>query len=53
VILADDQVDDLLAVLLRRAEAVDARDGSDDDDVAAREQVRGRRMPQAVDVVVP
>ena len=42
-----------LAPLLRRAEPVDARDGGDDDDVAARQQ-RGRRAePQPCDVVVP
>ena len=52
-LLADRQEDDPLLVLLRRAEAVDARDGGDDDRVAAREQVRRRRVPQPVDVVVP
>ena len=41
------------APLLRRAEAVDARDGGDDDHVAAREQRRGGREPQPRDVVVP
>ena len=41
-----------LAPLLRRAEAVDARDRGDDDDVAAREERRRRREPQPRDVVV-
>ena len=45
--------DDALLVLLRRAEAVDARDRRDDDRVAPREQVRRRRVAQPVDVVVP
>ena len=42
-----------LAPLLRRAEAVDARDGRDDDDVAAREERGRRREPKPRDVVVP
>ena len=41
-----------LAPLLRRAEAVDARDRRDDDDVAAREERGGGREAQARDVVV-
>ena len=53
VLLADGQEDDALLVLLRRAEAVDAGDGRDDDHVAAREQVRRRRVAEPVDVVVP
>ena len=52
VLLADVQEDDLLLVLLGRAEAVDARDGRDDDHVAAREQVRRRGVAEPVDVVV-
>jgi hypothetical protein len=42
----------MVAVLLWRAQAVDARDGGDDDHVAAREQRGGGRVPQAVDLVV-
>ena len=41
-----------LAPLLRRAEAVDARDRRDDHDVAAREERRGRGEPEPRDVVV-
>ena len=41
-----------LLPLLRRAEAVDAGDRRDDDDVAARHECRCRREPQARDVVV-
>ncbi len=52
-LLADREEDDALLVLLRRAEAVDARDRGDDDDVAARQQVRGGGVAQPVDVVVP
>ena len=52
-LLADGEEDDALLVLLRRAEAVDARDGRDDHRVAPLQQVRGGRMPQPVDVVVP
>ena len=52
-LLAGGQEDDLLLVLLRRAEAVDARHRCDDDRVAAREQVRRRSVAQPVDVVVP
>ena len=52
LLLAGVQEHDLLLVLLRRAEAVDARDRGDDHDVAAREQVRGCGVAQAVDVVV-
>ncbi len=52
VLLPDGEEDDALLVLLGRAEAVDAGDGRDDDDVAAREQVRGRRVSEPVDVVV-
>ena len=39
-------------VRLRRAEAVDARDAGDDDDVAALEQRARRRQPHAIDLVV-
>ena len=52
-VLADRHRDDLLLVLVRRAEAVDARHRGDDDHVAPREDVRRRRVAQAVDVVVP
>ena len=51
-LLADREEHDALLVLLRRAEAVDARDRRDDDHVAAREEVRRRRMAKPVDVVV-
>jgi hypothetical protein len=44
--------EDALPPLLRRAEAVDARDRGDDHDVAARQQRRRRRQPQPRDVVV-
>ena len=53
LLLAHVQEDDPLLVLLGRAEAVDARDRGDDHDVAAREQVRRRRVAEPVDVVVP
>jgi hypothetical protein len=53
LLLADVHEHDALLVLLRRAQAVDARDGSDDDDVAPREEVRRRRVTQSIDVVVP
>ena len=53
VLLADLEEDDPVLVLLRRAEAVDARDRRDDDHVAAGEERRRRRVPQPVDVVVP
>ena len=52
-LLADGEEDDALLVLLRRAEAVDARDGRDDHGVAAREQVRRGGVAEPVDVVVP
>ena len=41
-----------LQVLLGRAEAVDARDGGDDDDVAPAEQRVGRGVPQPLDLGV-
>ena len=53
LLLADVHEDDALLVLLRRAEAVDARDRRDDDHVAAGEEVRGGGVAQPVDVVVP
>ena len=43
---------ELLLVLARRAEAVDARDRRHDHDVAAAQQRRRRRVAQAVDVLV-
>ena len=46
VLLADLEDQHALAPLLRRAEAVDARDRGDDDDVAAREE-RGRRRSRS------
>ena len=42
----------LLRVELGRADAVDARDGGDDHDVAPGEERRRRRVAQAVDLVV-
>ena len=42
----------LLAVELRRADAVDARDRGDDQDVAPREQAGGRGVAEPVDLVV-
>ena len=56
-LLAVDPVADLeqlhlVAVELRRADPVDARDGGDDDHVLAGEQRCGRRVAQAVDLVV-
>ena len=53
VLLSDGEVDEARLVLLRRAEAVDARDGRDDDRVPARQQRRGGRVAESVDVVVP
>ena len=41
-----------VAPLLRRADAVDARDGGDDDDVLPRHQRGGRGEPEARDVLV-
>ena len=52
LVLADLEVEQTLAPLLRRAEAVDAGDGRDHDRVAPREERRGRREPQPRDVVV-
>ena len=52
VLLPDGEVDEALLVLLRRAEAVDARDRGDDHRVAARQERGGGGMPEAVDVVV-
>ena len=51
--LADVEDQDPPAPLLRRAEAVDARDRRDDDHVAAGEEGGGRREAQSRDVVVP
>ena len=53
VLLPHGEVDEPRLVLLRRAEAVDARDGRDDDRVAARQERRGGGVAEAVDVVVP
>ena len=50
--LADLQEDHHLEVVLGRAQAVDAGDAGDDDDVPAADQRRGRREAQAVDLVV-
>ena len=46
------QPEDLALVLLRRAQAVDARHRRHDDDVAPGQEARGRRVAQAVDLVV-
>src|SRR5581483_5975503 len=43
---------DLPLVLLRRSQAVDARDARDDDHVPAREQGRRGRVTQALDLIV-
>ena len=53
VLAADPQLEDGGAVVDRRAEAVDARDRGDDDDVAALEQGVRRRVAEPVDLVVP
>ena len=50
--LADLEQHHLIPVQLRRADPVDAGDRGDDDHVAAREQRGGRRVAQAVDLVV-
>ena len=50
--LADLEQLHLVAVELRRADPVDAGDRGDDDHVLAREQRGGRRVAQAVDLVV-
>ena len=50
--LADLEQDHLLAVQLRRADAVDAGDGGHDDHVAAGEQAGRRRVAKPVDLVV-
>ena len=42
----------VLVVGLGRTEAVDAGDAGDDQHIAAREQRRGRRVPEAVDLLV-
>jgi hypothetical protein len=52
VLLPHRQVDEPLLVLLRRAEAVDARDRRDDHRVAAREKRRRCRVTETIDVVV-
>ena len=51
-LLAHLEHEQLLGVLLGRAEAVDRRHGGDDDDVAAAEQRARRRVAQPVDLVV-
>jgi hypothetical protein len=51
-LFADGEEHEPLLVLLRRPEAVDARDRRDDDRVATREQARGGRVAEAIDVVV-
>ena len=48
----DPQVDHPVEVLLRRAQAVDARDGRTHDHVATGEQAPGRRVPQPLDLLV-
>ncbi len=52
VLGADLEDQHLLAPFLRRAEAVDAAHGRDDDDVAARQQRARRAEPEPGDVVV-
>ena len=52
VVDADVEVEQLTLVLLGVPHAVDATDRRDDDDVASREQPGGRRMTQAIDLVV-
>ena len=52
VLRADLEDDHALPPLLRRAQAVDARDRRDHDDVAPREERRRRREPEPRDVVV-
>ena len=52
LLVADRHEADHVGVRLGRADAVDARDRGDDDDVAPGEERRGRRVPQPVDVVV-
>ena len=51
-LLPDLEQDHLLAVEVRRADPVDARDRGDDDHVAAREQSRGGGVAEPVDLVV-
>ena len=51
-LLAPAQVQQVVAVLLGRAQAVDARHRGDHDDVAPGEQRRGGRVAQPVDLVV-
>ena len=49
---AADRAQELSFVLLRRPEAVDARDAGHDQDVAPGEQRGGRRVPEPLDLVV-
>ncbi|CAM5533100.1 hypothetical protein SALBM217S_00878 [Streptomyces griseoloalbus] len=51
-LVADAQRDHAVHVLLRGAQAVDAGDGRDHDDVAAGEQRVGRRVAQPLDLLV-
>ena len=51
-LLADPEPDHPVDVLLRRAQAVDARHRRHDDDVAPGQQRAGGRVPQPVDLVV-
>ena len=53
VVAARPQLEDRGAVVDRRAQAVDARHGRDDDHVAALEQGVGRGVAQPVDLLVP
>ena len=53
VLAADAQAKDGRAVVHRGADAVDAADRGDDDDVSPLEEGVGRRMAQPVDLVVP
>ena len=53
VVAADPQLEDRGAVVDRRAQAVDARHGRDDDHVAPLEQRMGGGVAQPVDLLVP
>ncbi len=50
--LADLNGDDQTGIIFRRTEAVDTGYGGDDDDIPARQEGMGSRVPEFVDVVV-
>ena len=52
IVCADLELHAAVDVLLRRAEAVDARHARDDDDVAPGQQAHRRRVPQPLDLLV-